>query len=480
MRRAVAHDGAGRIPAARVALLAAALSAVGVPLYIHLPRFTTEEIGLTLGQIGALLGLIRVVDVVQDPLLGRLTDRFAAHRARIAVLALGGLALGVVWVFAVTPVQGGAGALAAGLVLTFTAYSLGTVLLYGQSVSIAGSDAPAAQLRLAGARELGILAGVALGAMGPQILGLAFPHAGGYPAFAFAAAALAILAAGASRPLWQRPAAAAAPLRLRALLRSGAGWVLALGFVNNLPVAVTTTLFLFFVDHRLGLSGLAGLFLVIFFAAGGLSAPLWARLAARLGPRPVLAGAMCLAIASFVWAYVLPSGAALSFALIAAVSGVALGADGVILTSLLATTLGRAGLPAGQVFGLWSFLVKASLAVAAAVMLPILGLAGFDPAGANDAAALTALNAAYALVPCALKLLALALLAFLPRDLFTDSAGSDPTSPREPTPCADPLPPSSPPSSHSLSWRVRPAQATCPSTTSIRPPTTAGSSSPTR
>ncbi|WP_082688603.1 MFS transporter [Ruegeria marisrubri] len=440
MTRVVTNDGASRIPAVRVAILAAALAAVGVPLYIHLPRFASAELGLTLGQIGALLGLIRVVDFVQDPLLGRLTDRFAAHRGRFATLALGGLAVGVVWVFAVVPAQGGVGALAAALALTFTAYSLGTLLLYGQSVSIAGSDAPAAQLRLAGARELGILAGVALGAMGPQLLGLAFPDAGGYPAFACAAAALAIVAAWASRPLWHRPVALSPPPNLGTLLRSGAGWVLTLAFVNGLPVAVTTTLFIFFVDQRLGLSHLAGAFLVLFFAAGGLSAPAWARAATRYGPRPVLAGAMCLAIASFVWAYALPSGAALSFAVIAAASGVAVGADGVILTSLLASTLGRAGLPAGQAFGLWSFLAKASLALAAAVMLPVLGLVGFDPAGTDDAAALDALNAAYALVPCALKILSLALLAFLPRDLFTGSAQTETTSPPEPSQCAEPLP----------------------------------------
>lgn len=427
MKQAGADSPPACIPAVRVALLAAALAAVGVPLYIHLPQFASAELGLSLGQIGVLLGLVRLVDFVQDPLLGRLTDSFAAHRARIAMLALGGLAIGIVWVFAITPMMGGASALAAGLVLTFTAYSLGTVLLYGQSVSLAGSDAPAAQLRLAGARETGILAGVTLGAMGPQILGRALPGVGGYPAFALAATLLAAAAAVASRPMWQGPVAATRPLRLGVLLRSGAGWLLALGFVNALPVAVTTTLFLFFVDHRLGLPHLAGPFLLIFFAAGGLSAPLWARLAARFGPRRVLGAAMCLAIASFVWAWAVPAGAALSFAFIAAASGLALGADSVILTGLLASTLGRAGLPAGQVFGLWSFLAKASLALAAAVMLPALGLAGFEPAGGNGAGALAALNAAYALVPCGLKLMALAVLALLPRDLFDTCPTPQPT-----------------------------------------------------
>ncbi|PRX31879.1 Na+/melibiose symporter [Meinhardsimonia xiamenensis] len=422
MTRMAAEAERERLPAARAALLAAALAAVGVPLYIHVPRFASDALGLPLAQVGALLGLIRLVDVLQDPLLGRLTDRFAAHRAGLAALALCGLALGVVWVFALTPVRGGALSLAAGLVVTFTAYSLGTVLLYGQSASIAGSGTPAAQLRLAGAREMGILAGVALGAVGPQILGRPFGEAGAYAAFAIAAAALALVAAMVCRPLWQRPVVASAPLRLRALRRSGAGWLLVLGFVNGLPVAVTTTLFLFFVDHRLGLPHLAGVFLLIFFAAGGLSAPFWGRLAARFGARPVLALAMSLAIASFVWTWALPSGAALSFGLIAAASGVALGADGVILTGLLASTLARAELPAGQVFGIWSFLAKASLALAAAVMLPALGLAGFDPGRATDPGALAALNAAYALVPCLLKLVALVLLALLPRALLATGA----------------------------------------------------------
>ncbi|GIX30367.1 MAG: sugar:cation symporter [Porticoccaceae bacterium] len=429
MTRAAVDETQGGVPAARVALLAAALTAVGVPLYIHLPQFASVELGFSLGQIGALLGLIRLVDVVQDPLLGRLTDHFAAHRARMATLALGGLALGVVWVFAVTPRYGGATSLAAGLALTFTAYSLGAVLLYGQSSSLAGSGAPAAQLRLAGAREMGILAGVALGAMGPQVLGQAFAQVGGYPAYALAAAALALIAAVASKTLWQRPAAATAPLCLRTLLRSGAGWLLALGFVNGLPVAVTSTLFAFFVDHRLGLAELAGVFLLVFFAAGGLSAPLWARLAARFGPRPVLASAMILAVASFIWAWALPFGAVWSFALIAAASGMALGADGVILTGMLASALARAGLPAGLVFGIWSFLGKASFALAAAVMLPVLGLAGFDPGRANDAGALAALNTAYALVPCLLKLLSLALLILLPRALL--QLGSNPSTPLE-------------------------------------------------
>jgi Na+/melibiose symporter-like transporter len=84
-----------------------------------------------------------------------------------------------------------------------------------------------------------------------------------------------------------------------------------------------------------------------------------------------------------------------------------------ILPALFAATLARAGLPTGPAFGAWSFAGKASLAIAAAVALPLLERAGYDPGGANDAQALAALNMAYALLPCALKLPAMLLVARL-------------------------------------------------------------------
>jgi GPH family glycoside/pentoside/hexuronide:cation symporter len=71
--------------------------------------------------------------------------------------------------------------------------------------------------------------------------------------------------------------------------------------------------------------------------------------------------------------------------------------------------LGQGG--EGAAFGLWSFVSKLSLALAAATLLPALQAAGFTPGVGNTPSALFALSAFYALVPCALKVLAIALLA---------------------------------------------------------------------
>jgi len=162
----------------------------------------------------------------------------------------------------------------------------------------------------------------------------------------------------------------------------------------------------------------AGLFLILFFIAAGVSAPIWGRMAKAFGARRVLVASMSLAIVSFIGAFALPPGAALLFAAICIGSGVALGADMVILSGLFVSALARAGLQAGQAFGFWNFSAKATLAIAAGVMLPLLQHYGYRPGAENTSSALFALNISYALVPCALKLAAIALVLRLPRHSF--------------------------------------------------------------
>ncbi len=389
----------------RVSLYAMMLAAAGLPLYIHLPRYATGELGLSLGTLGLILALIRVMDFAQDPALGWLVDRYPAQRPLMAALASFGMGLGFVMLFTLPPLGGVEVWLVAALVLVFTAYSLGSVLFYGQSAALAGGTG--GLVSLAGWREGGSLLGILLAACAPAALVALGASSGGYGAFGLLLAALCAASLWASRPLWRVPSPAEAPLTWVELRRSGALALLALAFVNALPVAMTSTLFLFFVEDRLELPNLAGPFLILFFAAAGLSVPLWTRASERFSPAQVLPLAMALAIASFVSAGMLPAGAALGFALICAGSGVALGADMVILPVLCAAALSRAGLKAGRAFGLWSAAAKLALAAAAVVLLPALTLVGYSPGSTNSAAALLALTLAYAGLPCLLKGVAL-------------------------------------------------------------------------
>lgn len=398
----------------RVSVFACMLAAAGLPLYIHLPLYASNELGIGLATLGGLLGLLRLLDVVEDPALGWLVDRFPRLRSLFAILAAVMMAAGFLILFA-SPLPKSIGWFIAALCLVFTGYSLGTILFYGQTAALArGSEAQ--MLRLAGFREFGSLTGVILAASAPAAFLAMGARDGGYGAFGLALACLCLGAVLLSRPLWNVEAARVVPLSLTALRRSGALRLLGIAFLNSLPVAITSTLFLFFVEDRLELPQLAGPFLILFFLAAGLSVPLWTRAAQALGPRRVLMPAMSLAILAFVGAGFLGPSDGLGFALICIGSGAALGADMVLLPLMFSLSLSRAGLAAGQAFGLWSFAAKLSLAGAAVLALPLLSQAGYQPGIENDATALRWLTLAYAVIPCLIKLLAILLVARLPRD----------------------------------------------------------------
>ena len=398
----------------RVSLYALMLAAAGIPLYIHLPRFAAVNLGVELGAIGAILLAIRLVDLVQDPAIGWAIDRWPNHQSGFAALAALGLAFGFPLLFNLSPGDGVLVQLTVILILLFSAYSLGMILIYGRTETFADGNGSKDMMRVAAFREGGMLAGVVLAAVAPAILAGLGAGEQGYPAFGWLLGAIAILVAILTRPLWQRSAITGAGLSFSGLGQSGALRLLGLALVNSLPVALTSTLFLFFVEDRLQLPNMAGPLLVLFFVSAGVSVPFWVGLSNKIGPRRVMLVAMPLAVGGFIGAGFLNAGHLIGFAFICAASGAAVGADMVVLPAMFAVTLSRAGLNAGAAFGLWSFAGKFGLALAAFIALPVLGRAGFNPGGANSDAALNTLNFAYAFVPCGLKLVALGFVWSLP------------------------------------------------------------------
>ncbi len=392
----------------RVSLYALMLAASGLPLYIHLPLFASTELGIGLGTIGSILLAIRLVDLVQDPLIGWSIDRWPGAQLAFALLAAAGLAVGFPILFSIEPGPSAVWHLLASLILLFSAYSVGMILLYGRSSTLAVRSDPRELMRLAAWREAGMLAGVVVAAMMPTLLPGSETEA--YRRYGWLLGITAVVIAAASFPMWRRPAITGTALSVSGLASAGALRLLAIALVNSLPVAVTSTLFLFFVDARLELAEWAGLFLILFFVSAGLSVPVWASLSNRIGPRGVLLIAMPLAILGFAGAALVGSGAAMVFALICIASGAALGADMVVLPAMFSVALTRAGLNASTAFGIWSFAGKLGLALAAAVVLPLLAWAGYEPNSVNSERAVYALTFAYAVLPCVLKVCALFLL----------------------------------------------------------------------
>lgn len=448
----------GRAQVAAYALLGLPLAFAALPLYVYAPKFYAG-LGLSLGAAGALLLAARLADAFIDPWLGAWSDR-VQQRKRFIALFLLPLAVGMLMLF--HPLLAGEGGLAlwfgVSLAVVYAGFSAANIAYQAWGACIT-NDVHQRTVVTASREGLG-LAGVVLAALLPQALApagvagagavleaglpsaslvfvvllalcavvtLRYAPAGapagtpagapaGVPASALAGSSATDLAGNiaenrstshSSGGLWP----ALASLRMRRLL--------AVFALNGIASALPATLFLFFVADVLRAEASSGRLLALYFIAAAVTLPLWVRAAQRFGKRRAWLASMALAVAAFAWAYLLGPGDTFAFAIICAASGAALGADLALPPALLADVIERdqSGGREGAYFGIWNFVTKLNLALAAGLALPALQWAGYQPGSAATTLATTtvaagagALALAYCLVPCALKLCAAALL----------------------------------------------------------------------
>ena len=397
----------------RYASFAGVLAAAGIPLYIHAPKFYVDQYGVSLTAIAsALLGL-RMLDFIQDPALGWIVDHLGKWRSTFASGMTVLLAGAMVALFAVPAPINPLMWFIVCLAVLFTAFSALSILFYSQGVAKGDTIGDNGHVRLASWRESGALIGVCLAAILPTIFlsfGIGVPMA----TFAIVFAACAVFGATMMLKEW-RYRSHSASSSLRELISDPVlRQLLVIGLLNAAPAAVTSSLFLFFVEYRLGSAEGAGLLLLLFFLAAAASVPVCAKIARLKGSKWTLMASMLMAIVTFSFVTTLGQGDVWAFAIICVFSGAALGADMTLLPAMFSQRLKTVHCGGGQAFGLWNFCTKLTLAVAAISVLPALDYAGFSTQNVNPPQALFVLTFSYAVIPCILKIFALAVLYWTP------------------------------------------------------------------
>jgi len=378
------------------------LAFAALPLYVHLAPFYSGVISLTM--LGAILLALRFLDAAIDPLIGALFDRFP-HPRRLVAFSLPLLGLGWMGVFTLPSTLPVVPWLIAMLTLTTVGYSLATVVHNTWGARL--SSVPHERTRLFAAREGFGLVGVVLAAALPTVLGVTLADGLARMGWIFLGLLLGFAAITlVATPAMQRGTHSPGfrqmlrPLANPAFAHFAPGYLL-----NGVAAALPATLVIFFIDDVLQLAAYSGLFLAIYFLSGALGLPLWVRLAKRIGTLDAWLVSMGLAMTAFVGAFWLGEGNLVGYALVCAASGLALGADLALPPALVAGMIDADPAPQpGAYYGLMSFFAKLTLALAAGLALPLLDAWGYAPGGGN----LFALSATYALLPCVMKLAALA------------------------------------------------------------------------
>ena len=392
-------------------LLGLPLAFVALPLYVILPNYYAREFGVPLATLGAVLLSARLLDAAIDPVIGRWCDRLFSRSAQAVLIfgALAGLLLAAGFGLLFFPATRSPTPLIAWaslfLVITYAAYSALSVAHQSWGAMLGGDEAQ--RSRIVAWREGLGLVGVVLASVTPLVMGLV-------PTVALFWIALVVGWVAWTRALRPQASTVARPRDIWLPFRRPAfRRLLGVFVLNGIASAIPATLVLFFVQDRLQVpKAMESLFLGTYFAAAALSIPFWLRVVQRHGLAHSWLFGMALAVAAFVGATWLGNGDTFAFAVVCALSGVALGTDlalpGAMLAGVIASS-GDRGRFEGAYFGWWNFATKLNLALAAGLSLPLLGLFGYSP-GERSASALNALTVAYCVLPCALKLAALTAL----------------------------------------------------------------------
>ena len=410
------------------------LAMAALPVVLNVSHFYGGVLKLSLEIMGPIFIIARVIDAIQDPVIGLLSDRFT-HRGPRGRLLFVGLMIpvligGFYMIFDPPDAWFGnqwliAGWLIAGLLLVHFGYSGVSISYHSHGAEL--TDDYNERTKVTVGREVFGLLGFAVAVVLPTILTdrAMFGDSQGYMVLGLVFIPIAIVF---SLPclLWAGPSvhppvshgersaflAFFAPLKNRLFRR-----LLLVFVVNGAALGVAVGVMLFYVDHvLLGKKKDAGMILLIYFFSGAVSVPLWMLLSRRLGKATAWFVGMILTAVAMSGALFIGPGQLLAFKLLSILTGIGLGADYGLPPSILADVInseegGDSRGKTGTYFGLWALATKLATAIGAACSLPILPLLGFDPR--HGLYGTFALIVVYIALPVAIKVVAALLTWFM-------------------------------------------------------------------
>jgi Na+/melibiose symporter-like transporter len=435
-------SGSGRTAAAKIsfgrliayATLQLPLAMAALPVVLNVSKFYGEVLKFSLEIMGPIFIFARVVDAIQDPLIGLISDRFTHRgpRGRLLFVALmtpvlaGGFYMlfdppdawfGNQWLMGVW--------LMAALLLVHFGYSGVSISYHSHGAELA--DDYNERTRVTVAREVFGLIGMTCAVALPSIL--TDPHMFGpttgymvlglvFLPVCFLFSLPTILGAG---PSVHPPVVHAernpflaffGPLKNRLFRR-----LLLVFVVNGSALGVAVTVILFYVEHVLvGTQFDAFLILLTYFISGAVSVPMWLLVSKKLSKASAWFIGMICSIVGLGLALFLGAGDLRWFLAISVLTGIGLGADYGLPPSILADVInseesGDTKGKTGSYFGLWALATKVATALGAALSLPVVAILGFNPAKGQYST--TALVIVYVVLPVVIKGAAAVLIWFV-------------------------------------------------------------------
>ena len=412
--------------------------AVQVPLSVYLPSIFSQYYGLSLSVVGLIFLAEKLWGTLADPIIGALSDRSRSRfgRRRSWILAGGGL-FGLAGIFLFFP-RGEVTALylSALLFVFYLGWSMIQIPFLAWSGEISGDYHE--RTRIATYQTVAGSIALLLVLVVPTIIDQLRPGDGALKLNAMGALILITLAAALALtpPAFPDPALRVRPnadrslpqiLRL-VLTNSALMRVLTSDFAVTVGQSVRAALFVFFVSIYMRLPQWASGLFLLQFVFGIAAGPLWMMIGYRLGKhRTAVCGELIQVVINLGLLFVVPGHLALLIALTTA-QGFAQGSGNLMLRSMVADVADQHRLRSGEdrtglFFSVFSISMKAAMAAAVGIALPLVAWLGFDPKSLhNSPEALQGLLLVFALGPAIAHVISAVLISGFPLDSAAHAA----------------------------------------------------------
>ncbi len=407
------------------------LAMAALPVVLNVSHFYGEVLKFSLQAMGPIFIFARLVDAIQDPVIGLISDRFTRRgkRGRLTFVALMTPLLAGGFYMLFDPPDAWFGNqtlmaiwLVAALLLVHLGYSGVSISYHAHGAEL--SDDYNERTRVTVGREVFGLIGMTLAVALPSLLTdpKMFGETNGYMVLGLIFLPICILF---SLPtlIWAGPSvhppvvhaernaviAFFAPLKNRLFRR-----LLLVFVVNGSALGVAVTVILFYVEHVLAGTKIDAFYILLtYFIAGAASVPMWLLLSKRLSKASAWFVGMICSIVGLGLAILLGQGDFWWFIAISVLAGLGLGADYGLPPSILADVInspegGDTRGKTGTYFGLWAWATKLATALGAFLSLPVVAFLGFDPS--RGLYSKTALIVVYIVLPVMIKAIAALLI----------------------------------------------------------------------
>lgn len=396
------------------------------PVLVFLPKFYTSEMGVPLILAANIILLVRLFDVVTDPLLGYLSDRVQTPwgRRRPWIALATPIMMVSFFMLFLPPENAGALHLLGWMMLL----SVGTTMMMIPYYAWAAELSPEynERSRITGWRSMMGVVGSLSAQLIPVVALLAFGYGGSAAVLKTVGVAMMIvmpicvILTLTRVPEAKQHISTAIPLMqgFKLMLANGPFKRLIIAFmVGSTALSITTPLYIFFIAFVLKAEEMAVFMLTFFYLANFLAVPFWVWLSRHIGKHRAYIASFILIASAHPFYLLLGEGDFWWMLPITLATGFAAGGFAALPNSMKADVIDLDALKSGQnraamFFATWSFTAKLSGSLGGWIALTGLAWVGFNaaPAGMNDPEQLFGLRFMFALFPSLFFLTAAAII----------------------------------------------------------------------